>query len=235
MIGIKNRIIDIAYLKRKRSGPDQDFNYEQILIDLLNRSKMVEEKGGFFHHNDIQNNKECDASNGIYDIDFKLLVNENTMKTKDKMEISTSELSKGVTAYHEGEGSEPIYVISYLQFLSKMKNVNKDDKFYSLINNLIKLINIDKNILLFIPEDIYIHENCSDQKTINTIFNSIIDVFINIKKYKYTKKDLYVCFISGDKMVFVNYVDEKPKVYDIVPLKESKSYLYIKNNKYGLK
>lgn len=54
------------YIKGKK------YNHEEYLVDFINHSRLVKDKGGIFKHQKSQSNSECDVINNIgYGIDFK--------------------------------------------------------------------------------------------------------------------------------------------------------------------
>lgn len=58
-----------------------DVNYEEYLTELINCSKFVTDYGNYkFNQIQEQAHNECDITNGIYSIDYKLLIDDKTME-----------------------------------------------------------------------------------------------------------------------------------------------------------
>lgn len=75
--------IPVAVLRNNYINGVDKYNYEKFMVDFINNSKLVDEKEGTpFYHQEEQSNSEADASNGFYDIDFKILCEPEQMHAR---------------------------------------------------------------------------------------------------------------------------------------------------------
>lgn len=92
--------IPVAVLRNNYINGVDKYNYEKFMIDFINNSKLVDEKeGASFYHQEEQSNSEADASNGFYDIDFKILCEPEQMHARISTSMRIFKTQEGNTAY----------------------------------------------------------------------------------------------------------------------------------------
>ncbi|WP_443669890.1 hypothetical protein, partial [Holdemanella porci] len=97
---LRQRKIPVAVLRNNYIRGIDKYNYEKYMVDFINHSKLVDEKGGLrFHHQEEQSNSESDAFNGFYDIDFKILCEPEQMHALTSNSMQIYKTSRGNTAY----------------------------------------------------------------------------------------------------------------------------------------
>ena len=90
--------IPVAVLRNNYINGVDKYNYEKFMVDFINNSKMVDEKeGASFYHQEEQSNSEADASNGFYDIDFKILCEPEQMHARTATGIRIFKTQEGNT------------------------------------------------------------------------------------------------------------------------------------------
>ena len=112
--------IPVSVLRNNYINGVNKYNYEKFMIDFINNSKLVNEKGASFCYQEEQSNSEADASNGFYDIDFKILCEPEQMHAR---------ISTGMRIFKTQEGN-----IAY-----SLAPKNKQEMgFYNMMNVFIK-------------------------------------------------------------------------------------------------
>ena len=97
---LKGKDIPVAVLRNNYINGVDKYNYEKFMVDFINNSKLVDEKEGApFYHQEEQSNSEADASNGFYDIDFKILCEPEQMHARTATGIRIFKTQEGNTAY----------------------------------------------------------------------------------------------------------------------------------------
>lgn len=215
-----------------------DCNYEIYLTELINNSKFVKDFHGEFKLIDEQSHGECDISNKNYDIDYKLFVDNSLMESIslysaqyiiDKEKACVAFCASMKTG--SGKGYYLIKILRNYKYEDILRISNKLTKElkYEYERSIITLIincEIDKNILFYLPYEIFFENikiNKSSAKFIIECLNSDIECIL---KYRNTKvnKDTYISFVSQDKMIIAQYIGNKLELYDIVNLNCSKIY-----------
>lgn len=136
-----------------------------------------------------------------------------------------------------GEWKNYIF-INILKSLSEndIRNINnkpksKLDNIQKLVKDYVSNIKKDKNILYFIPYNLYFKNQTMDIDKLQSVAKKLSEGLRGFMEYRlaYIKdKDTYFSFISNENIIFLKY-ENGLKIYDIVPLKESKLYLKIED------
>lgn len=236
---LRIRPLRIGFVKKDYIG-NFDSNYEEYLTDFLNNSKFVEDNGNKkFHIISKQENGEYDVTNGIYALDYKLLIDSKTAENMSYYS-ETIEVDENGAVYYGMSKKIGNWIRYYfpniLKGLSKQdfeeincsekKNLNEIQK---LVKDYIDKILKNKNILYFIPYNLFFE----DEKMTKEEIVFVVDIlseglkgFIDYRTSYIKDKDTYFCFISNNNIVFLKY-DGILRLYDIVSIDTSKLYLKI--------
>lgn len=212
-------------------------NYEEYLTEFINCSKFVVDNGNKkFKIISKQSNGECDITNSQYVLDYKLLIDNKTIENMYYYSENIAVHTDGVVSYSASKksGNFRIYILlNILKSLSKedFEKINATEKdelneVQKLVKNYINKIKKDKNILYFIPYNLYFKNRDMDIDMINSVVDMLSDGLNGFLKYRNSNtnnRDTYFSFVSNDNMIFLKY-EGKLKLYDIVALKESKLY-----------
>lgn len=89
-----------AIVKNFIEGHSADI--EEYLMDFINLSKMVKEKGNekfALRKHCEQSEGQSDIYNSLYELDFKILIDSKYMEGKNLLSRAITEIAPGVTAY----------------------------------------------------------------------------------------------------------------------------------------
>ncbi len=227
---------------RKNFIVNFDVNYEEYLTELINCSKFVTDYGNYkFNQIEEQSHNECDITNGIYSLDYKLLIDDKTMENLFFHSTNISIDENNVRSFYRSKktGKWRRYILLTIfrnvtkQEIEKIDNSSLQDldEFQKLIKKYIKNIKMDKNILYFIPYNFYFKNTTMSESILNYIGNELsihLKGFFDYRKTYTNNKDTYMCFVSKENMVFFKY-EEKLNLYDIVALEKSKLYCEVED------
>lgn len=209
------------------------YSYEEYLVDFLNSSKFKFDKGNKeFTRITKQPHGECDATNGTYEIDFKIFADTNHIAGKKNYSLGIVKM-EGVTFY-----TQPERVTGHIEYYDMLKlmrgkkvdfyrNIAKeDDDMYVPLIKFMKKIELEKNILLFLPYQYYFEHFETTEEVGQLIAKCIAEEFQQLVTYRKerTLKDTYIGFVSKDKFILLKESNGYLDYYDII--KTNNSCLY---------
>lgn len=217
-------------------------NYEEYLTDFVNSSKFVVDNGNRkFRVIKKQSHGECDITNGQYAMDYKLLMDNKTIENMNYYSENISVQSDGEVGYSASKrtGKYRIYILlNIFRTLTKEDIKNIEDtprsnltEIQKLVKDYISKIKKNKNVLYFMPYNLYFQDKKMNEKMLIFVANQLsegLKGFLEYRNMHIKDKDTYFSFVSNKNIVFLKY-DGKLKLYDIIPLEESKLYLKIKD------
>lgn len=172
-------------------------------------------------------------------MDFKVLIDRNTAENTSYYSSSaTVDKTTGVRIYGSGKRTgewKKYYFINILKGLTKedFENIdntakNEIDECEKLVKDYIKNIKKDKNIMCFIPYNMYFKNEDMNIDNLKLVVEQLAAGLKGFIEYRIsiTNKDTYFAFISNNNIIFLKY-DKQLKIYDVIPLKKSKKYLKI--------
>ena len=230
----KNFINDSNKIKDK-------YNYEKYLFDFINNSVLIKENNNQkFSYVYNQSNGECDIENINYDIDFKLFIPQDTVEALNNHSSQIVKLFDGVIAHCDSKKHNSYIVYNYLGLL---KNVSmdeliiiKDKKFgftkeESIIKKIIKLVEINKNMLFFIPIEIIIDKNLTCNKQLEKVLTNFSRYLKGLMTYRnaYINKDTYFSFIFNNKFILTKYIGNTLHLIDEINVEVSELFMEIKD------
>lgn len=210
---LRQRKIPVAVLRNNYIRGIDKYNYEKYMVDFINHSKLVDEKGGLrFHHQEEQSNSESDAVNGFYDIDFKILCEPEQMHALTSNSMQIYKTNTGNTAYAISKNTKPMGYYNMMKvFVDRPLiltdgNVIGDDQLLKAVNVIKKLLATNKNIMVLLPSEYYFDGCQTDEDVAKEIINKLNAPFNVMREYRITQTqcDLYFIFKSKRYMVIVD-------------------------------
>lgn len=209
------------------------YSYEEYLIDFLNSSKIKFDKGNKeFKRISSQAHGECDATNDIYEIDFKIFADTNHIGGKKNYSLGIVRMG-GATFY-----TQPERVTRHIEYYDMLKLIRgkkvdfyrnimeEEDDMYVPLIKFMKKIEMDKNILLFLPFQYYFEHSETTEEVGRLIAKCIAEEFRELVAYRkeITLKDTYIGFVSKDKFILLKENDGCVEYYDMIKTKNSRLY-----------
>lgn len=179
--------------------------YESIMCECLNKSeKMSNLYGGKFSRIVDQYNKQPDviSENSGYEIDFKMMISESLKEFQSRTAPIVQEIAPGVNTFHY----PPQLKKKVLLILNCCKNIDenrlqhfrkqKDMEAKAVTHFFDKVINTNKNILLFIPVFFStVDQSFSSKKQYEIILNEISTTTSYIYDYRFKNCNGFDTFI----------------------------------------
>ena len=206
----------------------------------MNNSKFVKDKRNKkFSIIKQQSKGEYDITNGEYMLDFKVLSDSKTTENMSYYSCSvTIDNKTGVRMHGAGKRTgkwKKYYFINILKGLSKeefekidngLKSEMNEEK--KLVKDYIKNIKKDKNIMYFIPYNMYFENEDMGIENLKLVVEELAEGLKGFIEYRksITNKDTYFSFISNNNIIFLKYYKEL-KIYDVIPVEKSELFLKI--------
>ena len=141
-------------------------DYEQYLIEFINSSKLVKDKGNekfILRKHEEQSQGQSDIYNTVYELDFKILVDTDYMEAKKLLSKSIAEICPGVIVVGDSESKKTescFDIVKCFRFksLKELMDIESGILKYPESRSIKKVLNkitVDKNLLLFFPYDYY--------------------------------------------------------------------------------
>lgn len=192
--------------------------YEKYLIEVVNGSRFFRSKCSHLEQYRLQENQsngEDDIVSSAYNLDCKLLVDQDTMNSlsKNRPDVDYSKKKQGFIIVKTKQQSSPIVCKNMLLELSGIgkEQIFSGDGLSETMINLRKNLSKSKNIFIYYPYEF------SSKKYIafSAFANLLTELMKNILEYRTmmkTKKDTYVC-IKANALFLIFEWDGSQLVY----------------------
>lgn len=188
-------------------------SYEDYLLELLNCSGFFRNKSqdrSEYKAPTSQDKGEADAYSSEYQIDFKLLVDEEVMcaLNKNRPSINKEHIQQGIIIVNDNPNPSPI---PRKNILADIMNITideiRDNSFSSATAvHFFKNLEKEKNLFLFYPYEF----STETVYPVNAFANMLTKVFripLCYRRKKYLNKDTFVCIKVNDYFLIFEWVD----------------------------
>lgn len=194
------RVVEPKYFMMKCEFISPALSYEHYLIEIVNGSRFFGDKCPFPEKYRLQENQsqgEDDVVSSAYSLDFKLLVDQDTMNllSKNRPEVDYSHKKQGYILIKTKQPSSPAVCKNMLLELSGIEK----EEFYSgdglndSMKSLRKNLGKDKNLFIYYP-----YEFVSENEIVGDVFADMLTAIMKtILEYRTSvqgARDTYVCF-----------------------------------------
>ena len=209
------RVEDPKYLMLKGEKAFPGLTYEDFLIDIINLSSFFRNKIPIGERYELvdktkQSNGENDVYSPTYQLDFKLLIDEDVMRERSKNvpEIDYSQMENGFifTKTQKVVSQVPTTHILHdindcnIEDLKNGRYKNKTIK--NLINNLKK----PKNLFIYYPYE-YKEVTIGDMRGFEDMVTGIFNDVLTYRDELSLKKDTFICFKINSFFVILEWVN----------------------------
>lgn len=213
-------------------------NYEKYLIELLNNSNYFLQLGkSEFRQPKTESKGENDAIADNYSLDFKLAASTSLLQAKSI--LTPQVFTNGAFTLH-GVSKTPNGSVKSVWLHTALRDKKLDDleairnketrncNFIEKdIQSFLKVLETNKNILLFIPYEFSFDNKISFENAVNSINEGIRTDFSISCKYRtriVINKDTFFCCIYDSNMLFFRFSCDELLLIDCVPLASSQTY-----------
>lgn len=207
------QVIDPKYFMMNCKFVGQGLTYENYLIEILNWSSFFRSKSKDLSEYTApkkQDNGEADAYSSEYQIDFKLLVNEEVMcsLSKNKPTVDKSHIDQGIIIVNDNPNPIPIAhknILADIMSISITEVQNRNflsDTAKHYIENLEK----NKNLLLYYPYE-YIGDAAYSVTGFSKMLEQVFSTSLSYWKQKYPDKDTFICIKVNEYFLIFEWFD----------------------------
>ena len=195
--------------------------YEDYLIDVVNYSMFFKSKCNYenYHLESNQSNGENDIISSTYCMDFKLIIDQETMRSmgKNKPEVDYSKIKQGFINVKTKTDEHITPFRNILFELLELKEFDLQDGVVNeTINSLIKNLKKDKNLFLYYPYEFNCKNDIYPSKFEN-IFTKAF-VFLMIKRTDmFPGRDTFLCIKINSNFIIYEWYANKFVYRDKVP------------------
>ena len=171
--------------------------YESILCELINLSPAFQKiGGGSFSQVSIQNKSQPDviASASGYSLDFKMMISQTLAEFRNLSKPHFVEIFPGVKVHQAGKKvkQKAVFFPSAIRDITEEQlqqyRSEKDQLSKSIVHFFDKLLNISKNILIFLP--LYV-SNVETSLPSDVQYERIFNEFSTTLQYIHTYRSLH--------------------------------------------
>ena len=209
------QIIDPKYFMLNCKYIGNELSYEDYLLDILNASQYFMKKAGDhmgYVSPKSEDNGESDAISTEYQIDFKLLIDEDVMRglNKNKPSVSREYIRQGIIIVNDNPSPTPISQKNILNDIIQitLEDIINDSLKSDTSKHFIRNIEKNKNLFLYYPYE-YV---CPKQYSIAALlymFTQIFNVSLSYRKEKVSNRDTYLCVKVNEYFLVFEWFDEK--------------------------
>ena len=204
-------------VKRFIRGKDApSCNYEEYLAELLDESKYFRARTGGEHITLVerQNKGQPDIDCNGFTLDFKIIGGQSAITAYRHTYASITHLSGGGVAYGKADGKQKGYDAVRIHLAARgyscddlmnlRKKYKNDDIVKRDVVSLLNNLEVNKNLLLFLPYAILI-DHLDERKSMEDLKTILRDSFHSLLEYRNKTvpgKETFLCCICNQKMVF---------------------------------
>lgn len=222
-------------------------NYENYLLELINKSSYFRSKGKSEYNKPVnENNGQCDAIANDYELDFKILLAASSLQASNLFSPSISKVSDGITTY--GECKKPKGEIKATQIHVAFRTRNLSDLLQLKIDytgvrkqcietDVLKVLNnleTLKNLLLYFPVKFLFGENdvLSKSEALEKIMQALnydFESLFEYRNYITDKFDTYFVTIYLDSFYIFKIEEHRLKIVDDIEFEKLPTFIKLSN------
>ena len=215
-------IVEPKYLMLNGKNAFPGISYEHFLIDVINFSQFFSGKRPLterYKLNECQDHGEDDVYSSTYQLDFKLLVDEDIMRERYRNipEIDYSQMSKGFifTKTKEKVSGIPDNHILMDIMETSIEDIRNEHYRNNTIKSLVKNIKKPKNLFMCYPYE-YEEVTVSMMRAFESAATNIFKNLLTYRDELGLQKDSFVCFKINRYFVILEWTGESLVVKDMV-------------------
>lgn len=189
-------------------------SYEDYLLDILNWSRFFREKSddrSEYVSPKSEDSGEADAISTGYQIDFKLLVDEEVMRglNKNKPSVNRKYIKQGIIMVNDNPSPTPIPKKNILTDIMQitLEDIANDSYKSNTAKHFIQNLEKNKNLFLYYPYE-YISDKAYPINAFATIFTQIFNISLNHRKEKVPDKDTFICVKVNEYFLIFEWVGQ---------------------------
>lgn len=190
------------------------FSYEDYLMEILNVSPFFRSKSRDYSEYTApktQSNGESDAYATGYELDFKLLINEEVMcgLSKNRPTVNKDYIKQGIIIVNDNKNPTPIPQKNVLcDIMDITEDRIKNRTFLSkTAENFVRNLEKDKNLFLYYPYE-YNSDSAYAITSIANMFTRLFKDSLCYRGQQRPNKDTFICFKVNEWFYIFEWVED---------------------------
>ena len=242
---IKFKLLPPATIIKNFVDGEPDCNYENYLLELLNKSSHFKDKGQSPFSKPLnENNGQCDAISKNYEIDFKLLSSSTRLQASHLFSLGISNYGDGIIGIHESKKkfgevkATQIHVAFRARDISELTRLGENFlniRKYGIERDIIKVLKMlekQKNLLLFFPYSFELIDILETDNSDDIIVSALNYDFHSLFEYRSLKAkgfDTYFVTIFQDRFYIFSILDDTLCLIEKVDCMLLPTFIKLKN------
>ena len=208
------QIIEPKYFMLNCKYIGRGLSYEDYLLDILNWSGYFRRKSkdrSEYVAPKSQDNGEADAYSSDYQIDFKLLIDEEMMRgmSKNKPTVDKKYINQGIIVVNDNPSPTPIPRKNVLIDIMRISTgeIAADSFASNTAKHFMRNLEKDKNMFLYYPYE-YVGDKTYPIKAFAYLFTQIFRIPLCHRAQKYPDKDTFLCFKVNENFLILKWSDQ---------------------------
>ena len=239
--GMKERTLEAPLVIKNFVKGEANSNYEIYLREVLNNSQWFSTNHpGIFVAPERESQGECDASNSVYQIDFKLFASKTELQAKSLFSSQISKMTHGMIAWSaskcqggidatrlhvafRGKGLDDLLLIEK----SKNKQYGVDNDVKTALMNL----RVKKNLLLYLPIEFSFEESLEQNTATEYIAEGLTNDFKAAFEYRSLRAysyDTFMTCICAAHFVLMEIKHSQVHVIELIPTEQISTFSQLK-------
>lgn len=217
---------------------ESDCNYEIYLRELINQSVWFDKHyPGNFAGPSTESHGENDAINENYQLDFKLFAAPTALRARNLLSPQVYKITEGITLF--GGSKEKNIKLNATRLFAAFRGKTLDELYqlrstdtinYSVENDIVcmlKVLETQKNILLFFPYVFSFDDHIDNSEAISCIVEALNSDFENALIYRENKAqgfDTFLTCLYDSHFLLLRVIEHKLRLCDQVSEKLVPTY-----------
>lgn len=207
------QVIDPKYFMLNCKFIGRGLSYENYLIEVLNWSRFFRSKSqncSEYKAPKSESKGEADAYSSGYQIDFKLLVNEEVMNglSKNKPTVNRDYMKQGIIIVNDNPNPTPIPQKNILADIMSISDseIQSNNFSSSTAKHFIKNLEKNKNLLLYYPYE-YLGDKAYPVNAFAIMLTQIFKISLCYRKQKCPDNDTFICIKVNENFLIFEWVE----------------------------
>lgn len=207
------QIIEPKYFMLNCKFIGTGLSYEDYLLEILNWSGFFRNKSqnrSEYKAPKSQDKGEADAYSSEYQIDFKLLVDEEVMcaLSKNRPTVNKEHIKKGIIIVNDNPNPSPIPSKNILADIMSitLDEITNNSFSSATAEHFVKNLEKEKNLFLYYPYE-YVSDTAYPVKAFANMLTKVFSIPLSYRKQKYPDKDTFVCIKVNEYFLIFEWSD----------------------------
>ncbi|MBC8571459.1 hypothetical protein [Zongyangia hominis] len=208
------QVIDPKYFMLNCKFIDRGLLYEDDLIEVLNWSRFFRNKSqdkSEYVAPTSQDSGEADAYSTEYQIDFKLVVDEEVMQglNKNKPTVDKKHIKQGIIIVNDNPNPTPIPPKNILADIMSifMDEIQSNRLSSNTIKHFIENLEKNKNLLLYYPYE-YVSNTVYPVQAFSNMLTQVFRIPLIYRKQKCPDKDTFACIKVNKNFLIFEWIED---------------------------